>query len=453
MSFNGFPTELPAISKAVLGLLSEPIGIPPDMRSLGQRTLDAILRNLNNLDSVGKRDWRHVPYAIWIKDSNGLSNVPTAVERYLNIELPKALVDVRRPLKWARPLMFIYIEKYNPNDTLFRKISKHAADFFNSPKIDNASSIVGLARGLKLFDIVDGPKRTAAAIAVSKKTLKDWLEIHDLWPSFGTSPFAEAAFNEFLQTEEEFRRSTDFINIVFEWGVSDRDGLRYPASRSSLADALLLPWRLHQPSDAIKSRVMTFLLRNYDDPRFSKNLWHRVSPEAVNVIVGWLNGKTLEVFFRILQSTADSTWQYRQKFWTAYFKAGHIDEAWVALGPDAALVLKKLDDTRQLKYANLIGSVASQSVLLLRIGQLIFCEWSHNGRLRAQRIDSSSAPLMYKSYYDAEPLRFLSLDFNNGLNQDPGLVHFSSLSGGWQDRARIFLQRQTGIRITLAEVI
>jgi hypothetical protein len=32
-------------------------------------------------------------------------------------------------------------------------------------------------------------------------------------------------------------------------------------------------------------------------------------------------------------------------------------------------------------------------------------------------------------------------------------VHFSSLSGGWQDRARIFLQRQTGIRITLAEVI
>jgi hypothetical protein len=126
-----------------------------------------------------------------------------------------------------------------------------------------------------------------------------------------------------------------------------------------------------------------------------------------------------------LQETADSIWQYRQKFWTAYFKAGHIDEAWVALGPDAAAVLKRLDDTKQLKYANLLGSESSQSILLIRIGQIIFCEWSHNGRLRAQRMDSPVSPAMYKTYYDSESLRFQSLDFNNGLTQDPGLVHFS----------------------------
>jgi hypothetical protein len=46
----------------------------------------------------------------------------------------------------------------------------------------------------------------------------------------------------------------------------------------------------------------------------------------------------------------------------------------------------------------------------------------------------------------------VSLDFNNGLNQDGGLVHFSAESGGWQERARLFIQKQTGVRLTQAEV-
>ena len=435
MSFNGFPTELPLISRAVNELLSEAVGPPPDMRSLGQKTLEAFLSNPNDFDSIRKRDWRHVPYAIWIKDAGGLLNIPAAIDRYLTLELPKALKETRRPLKWGRPLVFIYIEQYNPNDLLFKTISKHTKDFFNSPEINNASSIVGLARSLNLFDVYDGPKKTAESIASSRRTLREWIQVHELWPSFGTSPFAEAAFNSFLQSNDEFRRSVDFINAIFEWSLTDQGELRYSASRTKLAEALLLPWRFNQPDTSTQSRLITFLLKHYGDPR-----------------IGWINGRTLEVFFRILQATADSIWQYRQKFWTAYFKAGHIDEAWVALGPDAATVLKRLDDTKQLKYARLLGSESSQSVLLIRIGQIIFCEWSHNGRLRAQRLDSPSAPKMYWTYYDSDTLRFESLDFNNGITQDPGLVHFSSQNGGWQDRARLFIQKQIGIRITQAEV-
>lgn len=452
MSFNGFPTELPMISKAVLGLLTEAVGPPPDMRSLGQKTLEAFLSSPNDLDSIRKRDWRHVPYAIWIKDAGGLLNIPAAIERYLNLELPKALTETRRPLKWGRPLVFIYIEQYNPNDALFKTISKHTKDFFNSPKIDHASSIVGLARSLNLFDVYEGPRKTAESIASSRRTLREWIQVHELWPSFGTSPFAEAAFNSFLQSSEDLRRSNDFINTIVEWSITDRGDLRYSASRAKLAEALLLPWRFNQPNVLIQSRLIAFLLKHYGDPRIGKNLWHGVSAEAIRVLIGWINGRTLEAFFRILQETADSIWQYRQKFWTAYFKAGHIDEAWVALGPDAAAVLRRLDDTKQLKYANLLGSESSQSILLIRIGQIIFCEWSHNGRLRAQRIDSPVSPAMYKAYYNSESLRFQSLDFNDGLTQDPGLVHFSSQNGGWQDRARLFIQKQIGIRITQAEV-
>jgi len=452
MSFTGFPSELPAISKAVSNLLSEPLGPPPDMRSLGQKTFDVFQHNKTNLNLIRKRDWRHVPYAIWLQDGVGLQKQPDVIDQYFNIELADALNNSRRPIKWGRPLVFVYIEKFNYEDPLFRRLSKHTSDLFLSPKFDNATGLVDFARALNLFDIYDGPKNTANSIAQSRRSFHDWIKIHDLWPSFGTSPFAEAAFIAYLQSHDDFRRTTEFIDVLFEWGVIDHKALRYTSSRIKIAESLLLPWRNSQPNDGLKSKVMNFLLGHYGDPRLGKNLWHGVSAEAIGVLNSWINGRTLELFFKILQETADSIWLYRQRFWTAYFKAGYIDEAWVALGPDAAIVLKKFDDSKQLKFANLIGSEASQSVLLIRMGQMIFCEWSHNGRLRAQRIDSSLAPVLYKNFYESDDLRFQSLDFNNGQLQDPGLVHFSSSTGGWQDRARVFVLKQTGIKLTQAEV-
>jgi hypothetical protein len=113
---------------------------------------------------------------------------------------------------------------------------------------------------------------------------------------------------------------------------------------------------------------------------------------------------------------------------------------------------RKLDDTKALKAAKLLDCLRSQSVLLIRIGPMIFCEWSHDGRLRAQRIDGPGAPVMYRSFYEADTLRFHSLDFNNDQTQDPGLVHFSSQSGGWQARARAFIRLHTGIQMALSEV-
>lgn len=69
----------------------------------------------------------------------------------------------------------------------------------------------------------------------------------------------------------------------------------------------------------------------------------------------------------------------------AYYDAGHIEEAWLALGWDARTVAKKLQvDERGMGFGRLEGGAApNQSVLLLKIGHLVFTEWSHNGSLRA----------------------------------------------------------------------
>lgn len=106
-------------------------------------------------------------------------------------------------------------------------------------------------------------------------------------------------------------------------------------------------------------------------------------------------------------------------------------------------------------YSRLDGAAApDQSVLLLRIGHLVFTEWSHNGALRAYHEDEPGGPRLYLSYYDADKLRGLSsMDFHYGANANPELRHMNSSGGTWQRKARDFIQRHTGLYISDREII
>ena len=83
----------------------------------------------------------------------------------------------------------------------------------------------------------------------------------------------------------------------------------------------------------------------------------------------------------------------------------------------------------------------------MRLGDLIFCEWSHTGRLRVATVGAPEAPLMYQKYYDAEDLRFASMVFV-GYNGVPhhGLPHLHSENRWWQTTAALFIQKKLGMR-------
>jgi hypothetical protein len=136
MKFSDLPIGFPSISNAVTGLLSEPIGPQPDMKSIGQKTYEVFLNNSSDLNNIKPRDWRNVPYAIWLKGSVGLCNRPDVIDRYLKKELPQGLEEGRRPIKWGRPLIFIYIADFNPEDKLFVTIAKHTKNFYESTKLN-----------------------------------------------------------------------------------------------------------------------------------------------------------------------------------------------------------------------------------------------------------------------------------------------------------------------------
>ena len=127
----------------------------------------------------------------------------------------------------------------------------------------------------------------------------------------------------------------------------------------------------------------------------------------------------------------------------------------MALGEEAAAQLARIDPAGELSYAQILGKIApNQSVLMLRMGDLLFCDWSHQGRLRAINAFNRQAPKLYLPRYELFELRFATpLDFNQGQDQDPGLLHTGSKQGTWQDTARQFIAQHLDIHMTLAELM
>jgi hypothetical protein len=93
-------------------------------------------------------------------------------------------------------------------------------------------------------------------------------------------------------------------------------------------------------------------------------------------------------------------------------------------------------------------------VMLLKIGDLVFTEWSHNGSLRAYKEGNNNTPQLYKKTYHGTDLRTAqSIDFHDGMNINPGLVHSHSDNGTWQRKARDFIRSHTGANMNDRDII
>ena len=311
------PIDFPLLSLVLKQISGDRVGTPPDTRSIGERTYRRFeLSNFTGED-VDQRDWRHFPYALWLDKNRELSKKTDLCDSYLNVHLPNALRTARRPMKWGRPLFFTYLEHFNPNTFIFEKLAKAANQFFSNDELIANNAIQALTKELNIFDTSKGPRLVANSILKSKIGLSGWINKFELWPGFIATPFCQFSFIELLKLPSNDQRQVEYVKLVFDWGVTFDNQLRYPEARVKFAEALLLPWRSENPPDVLKNELITKLIATIGDPRIEKQQWYGVSQEAVQVLIGWINGRTLDALFRILQQTADEIWQYRQKFWQA----------------------------------------------------------------------------------------------------------------------------------------
>jgi hypothetical protein len=236
------------------------------------------------------------------------------------------------------------------------------------------------------------------------------------------------------------------------------EDLRFSESRARIAHALLGPWLDggRHPDEPIREKVQAFLLRHFGDPRLRPGKWQSVAEDARTLVRGWLARASLRLFFGLIADHAlDEHWKYREAFWTACLEQGGIEDAWLALGKqvhDGARALQELNGA----YARLEGPgvAGDQSILLLKIKNIIFCEWSHNGRLRAWDSSDSSAPRLNQSSYTRQDVNKLGLAFppnprfgSRGADSS-GLSHFNSERSYWQGSVAELLARRAGISLS-----
>lgn len=224
-----------------------------------------------------------------------------------------------------------------------------------------------------------------------------------------------------------------------------------PDMRVRMADALVSAWRSGRaPDDTARQKVLQFLRLHLSDPRVWPVPWNGVHKETLRIVRGWLAALSLDAFFRTIgrfamESGFQLHWVRREAFWRACLEKGFIADGWVVVGDSVRTHLRG--------HAELDGSFgwithggdSNHSVLLMVIGQHVFAEWSHNGKLRVWKMADPSAPVMFHvGSYPAGELKARCLPFPAPrLRQDMlptdrnGLSHIHPT---WQQRVAEFLR-------------
>jgi hypothetical protein len=202
---------------------------------------------------------------------------------------------------------------------------------------------------------------------------------------------------------------------------------------SSVAHCLLRPWLGNrQPTPQLRAAIHAYVIDAFGDPRTPGNArWQSVDRAAEHVFRRWLAAITLREFFDVISDRADEgQWRYRNAFWTAVLDAGLVEDAWVLLGRDVQAQTRSRFGN-DIPCGRLIRFAGGQSVILMRVRNLVVAEVSHSGALRIWRDGDAQAPALGRPEMRREELTAACLDF--GTSDDPkGLHHDGSAEGKWQ---------------------
>jgi len=141
-------------------------------------------------------------------------------------------------------------------------------------------------------------------------------------------------------------------------------------------------------------------------------------------------------------------WVYRKAFWKSYFKGEYISDAWVVFGPTGAQIAEqafhKTGDESWRSFSRFgrgSGFESNHAALILRIGDLVVVDWSHNGKCWIWNDSNPKAPSFYESGYGANQLRKARF----------GQVHGGSDRYSWQQKVAEHIRQHTGIEMTVTD--
>jgi hypothetical protein len=427
----------------------------PQLEVLRRSLLDLYAGSNGDAD---RRSLRDAPWLLW--DSNPR----------LATELPRLLeavhVQATEHQRTFRNLIESWIVGFESADLTIEETGRHIGRLLDSATDRRLEFWQRLHKRLAFFNANKGPGGIAQWLLSGPEDVPHVLAATGFDnPVRGGGGYSRAVQTEVVSAadvamrgrwaEQALARASAFL--------APGDKLRFPDRRGELAKGLTNPWRDHGavPVETAKSMVCDFLVRHLRDPRTHPGNWQTAGPETTSLVRQWLVRASLDMFFGLIaQFALDQHWHWRAAFWKACMdrctEKGVPFDAWVALGSQVRQVASASVDLRNA-FGKIVGAGvgARQAVLIMQVGPITLCEWSHNGTLRAWPSDWKDAPRLGRSEYDRAELVGKCLDFppnptygSRGESSGKGLRHDSSSRSYWQGSAAELLARRTGIRLT-----
>ena len=221
-------------------------------------------------------------------------------------------------------------------------------------------------------------------------------------------------------------------------------------------EAILSPFGSNVPSSDVQKVLMSALVTQFGNPRLGDwpglrgNDGELRRDACVATIKRWLSIEYLELFIGIIERTAeDRQFRPRKAFWLKYFEKGVISDLTLVLASDAngyALKIRgQTDNAEYMQWANLKRALPNQSVLLMRLGDLIIAEWSHSGAMQFWKADNKTAPEFHQREYFSSALRNGSLKIKVGNEFRDALIHYENAQ--WMKWARDAIEYHTGVSV------
>lgn len=380
---------------------------------------------------ISERDLRHAALCIWEK--------PAVIDNERFRDAYFSALSAISSRVATKLLIRSYFVNFDPGSGSTRAVGRYlesAVERWAWPWRD-------AGRKFKIFRPTEAPDYIAMPALETRKP-DHFLETIGMRGDLASSQFAAACFRACANVVGRQLGSNDhndkLLQPLIDWFSPNSDAPRFPGERPFLATSLLLPWSNTEPTDAVRNQLINLFLHVIGDPRLSSIAWKNVNRAATEVMLRWLAQGSLEQFLRVVDKVAPGhQWEFRRAFWGAYIRAGFVRDAWVVFAPAGQRWAERLsdeaDDTSMSRFGKLTGfGDKKHAVLLLRIGDLVVGDWSHNGTLRIWKSGNSHAPAFYKPQYSAFSLRD-GCDFSR--------VHL----GHWQYLASEFIRRQTKITI------
>ena len=236
---------------------------------------------------------------------------------------------VNRP--FLRTLFRKYLETFDPESTLTRALASVLKDHWK----ETALAVEALVTRFRIFDLDPLPSQVVAAFMVGEDD--PYSALRELGVEAPHGPGLMAAAHPFFVSSLAPRIAegdSAAIHRLLSWlRPPEADQPLQGAGAARAIDALLEPWDGAAVDSDLQHLIEARLLAAYGDPRIqSTGVWSVISQKAKRVILKWLTGATIQVFFEIV-TRADRThmWSDRKSLWMDLFDEGLVTQAWFAL--------------------------------------------------------------------------------------------------------------------------